>query len=68
VKEGLVAKDNGSKKHPGQDVAPPSRDLMIAEAAYMLAELRQFEPGHELEDWLAAEKMIDAGLHPTKKK
>jgi hypothetical protein len=31
---------------------------MIAEAAYYLAERRGFEPGHELEDWLAAEGMI----------
>jgi hypothetical protein len=64
-----VAKDSASKNDPKRtDATPPNRDLMIAEAAYMLAELRQFEPGHELEDWLAAEKMIDAGLNPTRKK
>lgn len=28
----------------------------IAIAAYFKAEARGFEPGHELEDWLAAEK------------
>jgi hypothetical protein len=66
--EGPVAKENGSKQDQAQQNAPASRELMIAEAAYMLAELRQFEPGHELEDWLAAEKMIDAGLYPTRKK
>lgn len=27
----------------------------VAEAAYYKAEARQFEPGHEMEDWLAAE-------------
>jgi hypothetical protein len=63
-----VAKDHGPKNGQNQAGDALNRDLMIAEAAYMLAELRQFEPGHELEDWLAAEKMIDAGLHPTKKK
>jgi Protein of unknown function (DUF2934) len=28
---------------------------LIAEAAYYRAEKRGFEPGHELDDWLAAE-------------
>lgn len=31
------------------------RHEMIATAAYFLAEKRGFEPGHDLEDWLAAE-------------
>jgi hypothetical protein len=31
------------------------RRAMIAEAAYLRAEQRHFEPGHDLEDWLAAE-------------
>jgi hypothetical protein len=35
---------------------------MIAEAAYYLAERRGFAPGHELEDWLAAEAEIDREL------
>jgi hypothetical protein len=30
----------------------------IAEAAYRRAEQRQFEPGHDLEDWLAAERSL----------
>ncbi|WP_031435006.1 DUF2934 domain-containing protein [Methylomarinum vadi] len=30
----------------------------IAEAAYYKAEKRGFEPGHELQDWLEAEKEI----------
>jgi hypothetical protein len=33
----------------------PDRDACIAELAYLKAEKRGFEPGHELEDWLAAE-------------
>jgi hypothetical protein len=42
------------------------RHAMIAEAAYYLAERRGFKPGHELEDWLAAEAMIDrAWQHAT---
>jgi Protein of unknown function (DUF2934) len=31
---------------------------MIAEAAYYLAKRRGFAPGHELDDWLAAEGEI----------
>lgn len=40
-----------------------SRDLwraMTAEAAYYHAEQRGFKPGHELEDWLAAEAEIQS--------
>ena len=43
-----------------QTVAPPrSRQAMIEEAAYFRAMKRGFEPGHEIEDWLAAEAEID---------
>ena len=31
---------------------------MIAEAAFFIAESRGFIPGHELDDWLAAEREI----------
>ena len=34
------------------------RHAKIAEAAYHRAELRHFEPGHDLEDWLAAESEL----------
>ena len=33
-------------------------DRMIGEAAYYIAQQRGFEPGHELDDWLAAEAQI----------
>ena len=38
------------------------RRLMIAEAAFYLSERRGFETGREMEDWLLAEKQIDALL------
>jgi hypothetical protein len=38
------------------------RHEMIAQAAYFRAERRGFEPGHELEDWLAAEAEVDTGI------
>jgi len=31
---------------------------LVAEAAYFRAEARQFAPGHEDEDWLAAEREV----------
>jgi hypothetical protein len=43
-------------------IEPWRRESMIAEAAYFLAERRQFDPGHELEDWFTAERQIDAAL------
>lgn len=38
------------------------RERMIQEAAYFLALRRGFAPGHELDDWLAAER--DFSLDP----
>jgi hypothetical protein len=35
---------------------------LIAKAAYFRAESRGFAPGHETEDWLAAESEVDAKL------
>jgi hypothetical protein len=32
----------------------------IAEAAYYIAQRRGFQPGQELQDWLSAEREIDA--------
>jgi hypothetical protein len=43
-------------------VGPETRAALIAEAAYFRAEKRGFEPGHETEDWLAAENEVDARL------
>ncbi len=39
--------------------APEDRHAMIAKAAYFRAERRNFQSGHELEDWLAAEREVD---------
>jgi hypothetical protein len=36
------------------------RHELIAVAAYYLAEGRNFEPGHETEDWLAAESQVES--------
>lgn len=40
------------------------RRELIQVAAYLRAERRGFEPGHDVEDWLMAEAEIDATWHP----
>ena len=40
-------------------VSPETRLDMIREAAYYKAEKRHFAPGHDAEDWAAAEREID---------
>jgi hypothetical protein len=42
------------------------REELIAAAAYARAESREFSPGHELEDWLEAEKEVDAAISDQK--
>ena len=39
-----------------------AREQMIAELAYQYAEARGFTPGHDLEDWLAAEHEVSVRL------
>jgi Protein of unknown function (DUF2934) len=43
-------------------VSTETRQAMIAEAAYLRAEQRGFASGHEEEDWLLAERDVDALL------
>jgi len=47
---------------PAPFTGPEQRVALIAEAAYFRAEKRGFAPGHETEDWLAAEAEVDARL------
>ena len=44
---------------------PVTEDVgsMIATAAYFLAAARNFMPGHELDDWLEAERSVHAKLY-----
>jgi hypothetical protein len=43
-------------------IDPTVRLEMIRNAAYYLAERRGFAPGHELDDWLVAERELDVAL------
>jgi Protein of unknown function (DUF2934) len=47
-------------------VGHEQRTALIAEAAFFRAEKRGFSPGHETEDWLAAESEVDAKLMSAK--
>lgn len=49
-----------SKRMADKNFTPSERREMIAREAYFRAQRRHFEPGHELNDWLAAEHDIDA--------
>ena len=42
--------------------SPEDRLLRIQERAYFHASQRQFAPGHEIEDWLAAEHEVDVQI------
>jgi hypothetical protein len=47
---------------PVKRVSDEERRNMIARAAYFRAEKREFAPGHEVEDWVAAEADVDREL------
>jgi hypothetical protein len=52
--------DPGASAHMA--LTREGRHQLIAEKAYLRAEGRGFLPGHETEDWLAAEAEVDALL------
>ena len=41
------------------------REVQVALIAYFIAERRGFEPGHELDDWLAAESQVASAEQPS---
>jgi hypothetical protein len=49
----------------GERVIYKTREERIAESAYQYAASRGFASGYELEDWLKAEKEVDALLSGT---
>ncbi len=52
----------GVKPHSIVTIDPDRRRSMVAEAAYYFSQHRDFAPGHELDDWLAAENQIDLAV------
>jgi len=47
---------------PSQILTPDQRQSMIQTAAYLRAEKRGFQGGHPVQDWVDAEREIDATL------
>ncbi len=47
------------KNESEQALNAEDRCCLVAVRAYYKAEARGFEPGHEMEDWLAAEAEVD---------
>ena len=54
-----------ARKAPPAAMSAQERYRAIAHAAYLRAEMRGFAPGHEVEDWLAAEAEFDAANRPA---
>jgi len=53
-----VSKPAVVKDDPRATVVPVSLEDEIRQAAYLMAERRGFEPGHEVDDWFAAEREV----------
>ena len=62
--------NSGNHKAPPIRVTAPGADArrreLVAVTAYYLAERRAFAPGHEAEDWAAAEAMVRHDLDPAR--
>lgn len=65
LREAPESKSDASASGPGREPLDarmsPEQHNRIAQRAYELAARRDFSPGHELEDWLQAEREIEAG-------
>lgn len=71
TKKAVNSNDQGQARSSATlSIVPHPSDMMqerfrqIQEVAYYKAEQRGFAPGHELEDWLAAEAEVDKASRP----
>lgn len=51
------------KSEPRANLLPINLEDEIRQVAYLLSEQRGFEPGHETEDWLNAEREVRQRYH-----
>jgi Protein of unknown function (DUF2934) len=58
----MVTRESKQVKASARATSPDERARLIAEAAYYRAESRGFAPGHEVGDWLDAEREVDTRL------
>jgi len=57
--ERTARKTLGARDGDARPDLQDDRQRRIAQVAYAIAERRGFAAGHELDDWLAAERMVD---------
>jgi hypothetical protein len=63
VRKKAVVKPEIVKSEPRANLVPINLEDEIRRLAYLMAERRGFQPGHEAEDWLAAEHEIRQRYH-----
>ena len=61
----VVLESTQAAAAPGASFDPDTRRQLVAAEAYFLAERRGFESGHELEDWIAAEELVESRLQQS---
>ena len=59
----IAAKPEIVKSDVRANLVPINLDEEIRRLAYLMAERRGFEPGHEADDWLAAEREVRQRYH-----
>lgn len=60
----ITALDSGSVKDDNATVFDPEmRRQLVAAEAYFFAERRGFSGGNEIDDWVAAERVVDSWLN-----
>ena len=67
ARKSTTKKSRSVTAKPDSKIDAEKRHALIAEAAYLRAERRGFAPGHEEDDWLAAETEIDLALTASTK-
>ena len=58
TKKKIITKST-KKRSSRKRISAPAKQKMIQEAAYFIAQQRNFSPGNEIEDWLAAESQVN---------
>lgn len=63
VRKKIAAKPEIVKSDARATIVPINLEEEVRRLAYLMAERRGFEPGHEAEDWFAAEREIRQRYH-----
>jgi DUF2934 family protein len=63
VRKKIAAKPEIVRSEPRANLLPINLEDEVRRLAYLMAERRGFEPGHESDDWFAAEQEIRQRYH-----